>query len=83
MSMGILRVALEPGVWTQLPDQAANSIWFQGGDFDLASSGTPGENYMNIRADDGPFSVNTGGSANTNALWARSQGNPIVLLWEN
>jgi hypothetical protein len=83
MAVGIIRVALDPGVWTQLPDQAANCVWFQSSDYDLAASQDPGEDYMNICASDGVFSFNTGGSANINGLWVRSHGSPVVLLWQN
>jgi hypothetical protein len=80
MAMGILRIAPIPNTWTQLPDQAANSVTFQKSDYEIAFSETPGANTFSIRNTDPPFTLTLDG--NLNCLWIRSFA-PVVLLWRN
>jgi hypothetical protein len=83
MSVGIIRVALEPGVWTQLPDQSATRLAFQRGDYELAVCAEPGDITFCVRSHDGPFQLDVGESGNCNAFWVRAQlDGPIICLWE-
>jgi len=80
MAGGIITLNPTPGIWTQLPANAATQGIFQKGEFDLAQSGTPAGTFFHVSANDPPFVISTGHMANTNEFWVRSNGS-VALLW--
>jgi len=83
MAAGIIKVTPVPDTWTQLPDQAVNTIWFERGEYDFAGSVTPGDNYFTVGADDGILSLSVGANGNLNSLWVRTNGSPVTLFWSS
>ncbi len=80
MAGGIILVSPTPGVWTQLPSQAASQGIFQSGEFEIAQSASPGNVIFHVFEEDPPFAVPAGHMANTNELWIRSN-EPVSFFW--
>jgi hypothetical protein len=77
-TLGITQAAPTGGIWTQLPNQLCSQLIFQKGDFDLATSGNPGNNFFHVDRSIGSFTMPVVNNANT--LWIRST-EPITVIW--
>ena len=77
---GITQVASTAGAWVQLASQACTQIIFQKGNFDFATSATPGNNFLHVDRSSPNLTIPV--VANANTLWIRSNS-PVTFLWSS